>query len=88
MKKLFLITSLVIALTFGGGTNGLAGPKGGHVHTDGTVIVASVSIEDVECTCGCGGKAIECLCGTAIKALNDAGFSMEDIEEYLKNARI
>ncbi len=85
MKKLFLITSLVIALAFGGGTNGIMAKPVGHAHANETVIVASVSIEDVECTCGCGGKAIECMCGTARQALKEAGFSMEDIEKYLEN---
>lgn len=82
MKKLFLITSLVVALTFGvvGGT--IAGPKNGHTHE---TVVARVSITDVMCPCGCPDKAIDCLCESAIKALNDAGFSVEDIEKHFKN---
>ncbi len=86
MKKLFLIAGLVIALAFGGGFNGIsAGPKNGHVHTNGPLIV-SVSIEEVMCPCGsCSNKAINCGCGAAAKALKDAGFTSEDIEKYLEN---
>jgi len=45
--------------------------------------VGGVNIDDVDCPCGCGMKAIECLCGAAVQALLDAGFTNEDIEKYL-----
>ena len=47
--------------------------------------VGSVSIDDVDCPCGCGMKAIGCLCGAAVQALQAAGFTNEDIENYLNS---
>jgi len=49
-----------------------------------TAVGGAVSIDEVDCTCGCGMKAIGCLCGSAVKALHDAGFTDEDIQKYLK----
>ncbi len=85
MKKLFLIAGLVIALTFGGGFNGVMAKP----NSDGGPViikpVASVSIEEVACTCGCGKMAINCGCASAVQALKDAGFTAEDVIEYNEN---
>lgn len=89
MKRIFLITSLAIALTLGGAFVAVAA----DTHTHGTVI-AKVNIADVECTCGCTdsngnpGKAIDCLCGTAVEELKKAGFSIEEIEDYINSEQI
>jgi hypothetical protein len=49
---------------------------------------SAVAIDDVDCPCGCGMKAIGCLCGDAIKALMDAGFTAEDIEKHLSSSGV
>lgn len=78
MKRVFLIVSLVIALTLGGVS---VATSATHTHE---TIIARVFITDVDCPCEeCGEKAIDCVCRFAVKALEDAGFSAEDIEKYL-----
>ena len=85
MKKLFLIAGLVVVLTFGG-VGGIDGVMAKPETGGGPITIARVSIEEVMCPCGvCSKKAINCSCPAAAQALNDAGFSMEDIESYLEN---
>lgn len=50
-----------------------------------TGISGAVNIDEVDCPCGCGMKAITCLCGKAVETLIDAGFTVEDIEKYLNS---
>jgi len=45
---------------------------------------SAVSIDAVDCPCGCGMKAIDCSCGASIQALHDAGFTDENIKTYLE----
>ncbi len=83
MKRIFLIASLVIAITLGGVS---VATSATHEHE---TVIASVAITDVDCPCGnCDMKAIGCLCGAAVEALKEAGFSAEDIEKYLEEIEV
>ena len=57
-------------------------------HKTGITKIVNVDIGDVDCTCGCGQKAIECLCENSIEDLRKAGFSMEDIAKYLEIQKV
>lgn len=84
MKKIFLIISLSAALALGGAF--IATSLFTNTHNHGTVMGA-LSIEEVDCPCGCGMKAIDCLCGSAINELKKHGFNKDDIEKYFNSKR-
>lgn len=78
-KKLFLIISLSTALALGG-VFIITSPFS-NTHNHGTVMSA-VSIEEVDCPCGCGMKAVKCMCGSALNELEKHGFDNDDIKRY------
>jgi len=75
--KTLIITILSIILLLGVSLTTLHAVNDDSYH-------AKKAITDVICTCGCGMKAIDCGCVSAFEALKKAGYSMEDIEEYIK----
>ncbi len=81
-KKLFLIISLSIALVLGG-VFIITSPFS-NTHNHG-IVIGGISIEEVDCSCGCGEKAVKCMCGTARNELKKHGFDNDDIEKYLKH---
>ncbi len=78
-KKLFLIISLSTALALGG-VFMITSPFN-NTHNHG-IAMGALSIEEVDCPCGCGEKAIDCLCGNALNELEKHGFDEDDIKRY------